>query len=197
MSIGCAVVTGVPRPGLAAQCVWGALRGYLMRCNTGDHIRSILLASWLAPIPADGAGAARSRLVSSAVDGKSSRSSAAGPGHCLSCPRRQRRERRRTVRAEAAQRIRRPGERHEWQQKRLDRFEREIAALRRLDLSPNIPSVVDSYVGSKGASFVTPYGQEPEKRCATSSSRKQYCNSYGGSSRQRSSPTTEKLCTAI
>jgi serine/threonine protein kinase len=41
-------------------------------------------------------------------------------------------------------RIRRPGERHEWQQKRLDRFEREIAALRRLDLSPNIPSVVDS-----------------------------------------------------
>jgi hypothetical protein len=35
MSIGCAVVTGVPRPGLAAQCVWGALRGYLMWCNTG------------------------------------------------------------------------------------------------------------------------------------------------------------------
>ena len=61
-------------------------------------------------------------------------------------------------------RIRRPGERHEWQQKRLDRFEREIAALRRLDLSPNIPSVVDSYVGSKGASFVTPYaGKNLEK----------------------------------
>jgi serine/threonine protein kinase len=61
-------------------------------------------------------------------------------------------------------RIRRPGERHEWQQKRLDRFEREIAALRRLDLSPNIPSVVDSYVGSKGAYFVTPYaGKNLEK----------------------------------
>jgi serine/threonine protein kinase len=56
-------------------------------------------------------------------------------------------------------RIRRPGERHEWQQKRLDRFEREIAALRRLDLSPNIPSVVDSYVGSKAMPLTLPSSQ--------------------------------------
>jgi eukaryotic-like serine/threonine-protein kinase len=54
-------------------------------------------------------------------------------------------------------RTRKPGERSEWHRKRLDRFEREIAALNRLDLSPNIPSVVDSYVGPTGAYFVTAY----------------------------------------
>lgn len=61
-------------------------------------------------------------------------------------------------------RTRMRGERSEWQQKRLDRFEREIAALNRLDLSPNIPSVVDSCVDSERAYFVTPYaGKNFEK----------------------------------
>jgi serine/threonine protein kinase len=48
--------------------------------------------------------------------------------------------------------------------KRLRRFEREIAALGRLNLSPNIPSVVDSHVGLDGSYLVTPYaGKNLEK----------------------------------
>jgi serine/threonine protein kinase len=48
--------------------------------------------------------------------------------------------------------------------KRLRRFEREIAALDRLNLSPNIPSVVDSHVGPDGSYLVTLYaGKNLEK----------------------------------
>ena len=44
--------------------------------------------------------------------------------------------------------------------KRLERFEREIAALKRLDLSSNIPSLIDSRVSPQGSYFVTPYAGE-------------------------------------
>jgi len=44
--------------------------------------------------------------------------------------------------------------------KRLERFEREIAALNRLDLSSNIPSLIDSRVSPQGSYFVTPYAGE-------------------------------------
>ena len=198
MSIGCAVVTGVPRPGLAAQCVWGALPGYLMWCNTGTV--SVDILGFMADNPRR---RGRSRPESPRVFGGRwqvvKELGSGGPGTAFLV---------RDVNGENADaqyvlkqlRIRRPGERHEWQQKRLDRFEREIAALRRLDLSPNIPSVVDSYVGSKVVQRArTSSRRTPariSRRCATSSSRKQYCNSSGGLSRLRSSPTTEKLCTA-
>lgn len=57
----------------------------------------------------------------------------------------------------------RPGEPAARQQKRLARFQREIDALDRLDLSPNIPSLVARHISAAQSFFVTPYaGQNLE-----------------------------------
>ncbi|WP_197515024.1 protein kinase [Mycobacterium sp. 1245805.9] len=51
----------------------------------------------------------------------------------------------------------RAGEPPERRRKRLARFEREIDALDRLDLSPNIPSLVARHVSEAESFFVTPF----------------------------------------